>query len=98
MEQKHLKQIQSAHRDAMDELACVVLDIPDDYRFMDEDLIAEGRIVTREGFFVGYEARGGTLQPFIGWQPADLQRPLTPDGFYEIRERFELAREALFSN
>ena len=64
----------------------------------EREQIAEGRILTREGFFVGYEAKGDRMQPFIGWEPANLRRPLNPDGFYEIRERFELAREALFAD
>jgi predicted protein tyrosine phosphatase len=39
METKHKTRIQAEHRDALVDTPVLVLDIPDDYRFMDPELI-----------------------------------------------------------
>jgi hypothetical protein len=64
----------------------------------DPEQLREGRISTREGFVVGYEARGDAFAPYIAWSPAGLRRSIGLDGFYEIRERLERARESLFAD
>ncbi|NNL87372.1 MAG: hypothetical protein HKP27_17050 [Myxococcales bacterium] len=63
-----------------------------------ENVDREGRLRTREGFAVGYFARGGQVRRYVDWAPGNLRADLGEDGFIQLRERFELARDRLFAD